>query len=64
MKALSDAVMRDPVRLTPIVQAEWAAREAILLQDADRDRTGAGKRLGERVAEMLRHQRALLDRLG
>ena len=56
--------MRDPVRLTPIVQAEWAAREAILLQDADRDRTGAGKRIGERVAEMLRRQRALLDRLG
>jgi phosphohistidine phosphatase SixA len=47
-----------------MVQARWAAWEAALLQDADRDRTGAGKRLGERVAEMLRRQRALLDRLG
>jgi hypothetical protein len=64
MKALSDAAMRDPVRLTPIVQAQWAAWEAALLQDADRDRTGAGKRLGERVVEMLRRQRGLLDRLG
>lgn len=64
MKALSDAAMRDPVRLTPIVQAQWAAWEAALLQDADRDRTGVGRRLSERVTEMLRRQRGLLDTLG
>jgi dipeptidase len=64
MKALSDAVMRDPGRLTPIVQEHWAAWEAALLQDAEPDRSSAGRKLGERVAEMLRRQRELLDRLG
>jgi secernin len=64
MKALSDAAMRDSLRLTPIVQAEWTAWEAALLEDAGRDRTGAGRRLAERVTEMLRRQRTLLDTLG
>jgi len=63
MKALSDAVQRDPGRLTPIVQAEWTAWEGALLEEAGRDRISAGTRLAGRVNDMLRRQRSLLARL-
>ena len=63
MKALGDAVQKDPSRLTPIVQREWTAWEAALLEEAGRDRTSAGRGLAGRVTEMLRRQRTLLDRL-
>ena len=64
LKALGDAVQKDPSRLTPIVQREWTAWEAALLEEAGRDRASVGRRLAGRVTDMLRRQRTLLDRLG
>jgi len=63
MKALSDAVQKDPGRLTPIVQREWATWEAALLEEARRDGTSAGNGLPGRVSELLRRRRELLERL-
>jgi secernin len=64
MKALGDAVQKDPGRLTPIVQREWSAWEAALLEEARRDGTCAGTGLPGRVSELLRRRRELLERLG
>lgn len=54
MKALGDAVMRDPLGRTPIVQTEWQAWEREWL---------AGD-LEARIQELLRRQARLLTQLG
>jgi dipeptidase len=59
MKALGDVVMADPVRLAPVVQAHWQAWEADLLADWARDRSGIGRRVQERVEEMVRRRQTL-----
>jgi dipeptidase len=62
MKALSDAVMRDPQRLAPVVQDSWNTWERELLDDWRRDKTQVGRNLAACVAEMFRRQRDLLVR--
>lgn len=59
MKALGDVVMADPVRLTPVVQTHWQAWEADLLADWARDRRGIGRRVQERVEDLLRRRKVL-----
>jgi secernin len=63
LKALSDAVMRDPRALTPIVQEVWGSCEAELLEDWRRDRGRVAAPLPGRVERMLAQQRTLLEKL-
>jgi len=56
MKALADVVMADPARLTPPVQAQWAAWERALAADA----SAPVSRLPAHVASMLQRQAELL----
>lgn len=58
MKALADAVMADPDRLTPPVQAQWIAWERELA-----DTAAPATRLPEHVASMLQRQADLLASL-
>jgi len=63
LKALGDAVMRDPAARTPTVQQAWGAWEAELLGAVARDRRAAAAGLAGHVDELLRRQMRLLDEL-
>jgi len=52
-------VMADPVRLTPVVQAHWQVWEADLLADWARDRRGIGRRVQDRVEDLVRRRQVL-----
>ena len=60
MKALGDAVMVDPARLTPPVQEAWSAWEHDVAAEGRQAGPAAAARLEERVATMLRLRDALV----
>jgi len=61
MKALSDAVMNDPQRLTPVVQEAWGMLESEMLAG---DAAEVGGQLSRRVQRVVRTGQALLDKIG
>jgi hypothetical protein len=63
MKALGDAVMRDPAASTPIVQAAWGAWEAELLAAVAADREAGARGIEARVETLIGRQQELLSRL-
>lgn len=63
LKALGDAVMRDPQARTPAVQRVWGAWEAALIEAVARDRHAAADGHAARAEELLRRQAQLLDDL-
>jgi dipeptidase len=63
LKQLGDLVMRDPERLTPMVQTAFGELEAALLVEAARDPQAVGARLEAHVAALAGRHRALVDRL-
>jgi dipeptidase len=63
MKLLQDAVMRDPERLTPVVQDVFGAWEQALLGEVAQAPATVAARLGERIAELRRRHARLLERL-
>ena len=60
MKALGDAVTKDPAGRTPRVQAAWQAWERELAGAVTRDRRTGARGLGDRVERMLGEQRRWL----
>jgi dipeptidase len=64
MKELSNAVMRDPQRFVPIVQASWNAWEQKLLDDHRQAGDQVSQTLDALVAEMFQRQRDLRVRCG
>jgi dipeptidase len=63
MKALGDAVQRDPAARTPAVQEAWTAWERRMLAEVAAGGPGGDRALRERVEELSRRQRELLARL-
>jgi len=62
LEQLGDLV-RDPARLTPIVQGALGAWEAAMLAEAAGDPRGPAARLDRDVAELRRRHREAVDRL-
>jgi secernin len=60
MKALTDAVIKDPERLTPLVQARWEPWEREMIADAERAPDAIARALPARVRAMLERCAKLL----
>jgi secernin len=63
MRALAEAIRRDYVSLTPLVQSEWFAWETELVRETYADPDSSAQKLEERTARLLARRGALLDQI-